>query len=49
MGTGGALNLIKKKTKNFLLINGDTIFCIDIDDFLKSSNNKNWIHVTNIK
>lgn len=40
MGTGGALNLIKKKTKNFLLINGDTIFCIDIDNFLRSSNNK---------
>ncbi len=38
MGTGGALNLIKKKTKNFLLINGDTIFNIDFNEFLKCSN-----------
>ena len=33
MGTGGALNLIKKKVNDFILVNGDTIFNIDIEDF----------------
>ena len=35
MGTGGALNLIKKKVNDFILVNGDTIFNIDIEDFTK--------------
>lgn len=38
LGTGGALNLIKKKiSKNFLLFNGDSIFDIDINKFLSES------------
>ena len=35
MGTGGALNLIKKKVNDFVLVNGDTIFDIDIINFIK--------------
>jgi len=36
MGTGGALNAIKHKiTKNFFLINGDTIFDININELSK--------------
>ena len=35
MGTGGALNLIKKKVNDFILTNGDTIFDIDIISFIK--------------
>ena len=34
MGTGGALNLIKSKTNNFILLNGDTIFDINYLKFL---------------
>ena len=37
MGTGGALlNLKKKKIKDFILVNGDTIFDIDLKNFVKS-------------
>ena len=37
MGTGGALlGLQKNKINDFLLINGDTIFNININDFVKS-------------
>ena len=35
MGTGGALNLIKKKVNDFVLVNGDSIFDIDIINFTK--------------
>ena len=34
MGTGGALlNLKKKKINDFILVNGDTIFDVDINDW----------------
>ena len=37
MGTGGALlGLQKNKVNDFLLINGDTIFNLNINDFVKS-------------
>ena len=37
MGTGGALlNLKKTKINDFVLINGDTIFDIDLKDFITS-------------
>jgi len=37
MGTGGALlNLKNKNIKDFILVNGDTIFDIDLVDFTKS-------------
>ncbi len=37
MGTGGALNLLKNKDiKDFLLINGDTIFDINLISFFRS-------------
>ena len=37
MGTGGALlSLKKEKIKDFILVNGDTVFDIDLADFLKS-------------
>ena len=36
MGTGGALlNLRKEKVKDFILVNGDTIFDIDINNLIK--------------
>ena len=36
LGTGGALNLLKGKIKNdFILINGDSYFEINIDDLIK--------------
>jgi D-glycero-D-manno-heptose 1,7-bisphosphate phosphatase len=37
MGTGGALlSLKKEKIKDFILVNGDTVFDINLADFLKS-------------
>ncbi len=36
MGTGGALFKLKSKVKDFILVNGDTIFDIDLINFLKS-------------
>ena len=36
MGTGGALFSLKKKINCLILVNGDTIFDIDIKDFVKS-------------
>ncbi len=36
MGTGGALYKLKSKVKDFILINGDTIFDINLIEFLKS-------------
>jgi len=42
MGTGGALlNLKKEKINNFVLINGDTIFDIDVNNLVKICGNKN--------
>ena len=36
MGTGGALlNLKKEKINDFILVNGDTIFDVDINDLVK--------------
>ena len=35
MGTGGALHLIKKKVNDFVLVNGDSIFDINIVNFTK--------------
>ena len=35
MGTGGALHLIKKKVNDFVLVNGDSIFDINIVNFIK--------------
>ena len=41
MGTGGALLSLKKyKINDFLLINGDTIFNVNVDDFIKSFRQK---------
>ena len=41
MGTGGALlSLKKKKIKDFILTNGDTIFDINLTELLKSFNKK---------
>ncbi len=40
MGTGGALYQLREKTDNFILINGDTIFDIDFNNFIKSLKNK---------
>ena len=37
-GTGGALYKLKKKIKkNFILMNGDTLFDIDINQFIKKN------------
>jgi D,D-heptose 1,7-bisphosphate phosphatase len=38
MGTGGCLFKLKNKLNNFILINGDTFFDIDINKFLKLKN-----------
>ena len=41
MGTGGALLSLKKyKINDFLLINGDTIFNVNVNDFIKSFRQK---------
>lgn len=43
LGTGGSLNLLKKKIKNdFLLVNGDSFLQYDFSNFLKKSN-KNFL------
>ena len=37
LGTGGALHILKKKkVKDFVLLNGDTIFDINLNDLIKS-------------
>jgi len=36
LGTGGALRRLNKKLNDFVLINGDTIFDIDLQEFIKS-------------
>ena len=41
LGTGGALHsLKKKKVKDFILLNGDTIFDINLNDLIKSKKKK---------
>ena len=40
MGTGGALFKLKSKVKDFILVNGDTIFDIDLINFFKSISNQ---------
>ena len=40
MGTGGALFGLKKKINNFVLVNGDTIFDIDIKNLVNLSKTK---------
>ena len=40
MGTGGALYKLRKKIDNFILINGDTVFDIDLNNFIKSLKKK---------
>ena len=40
MGTGGALFQLRKK-KDFILVNGDTVFDINLNDFVKSYKKKN--------
>jgi len=42
-GTGGALYKLKKKiNKNFILMNGDTLFDIDINQFIKNKLRNNF-------
>jgi len=37
LGTGGALHILKeKKVKDFILVNGDTLFDINLNDLIKS-------------
>lgn len=42
LGTGGAIRfaLSKCKTDEALILNGDTLFCVDIDDFISFSKSK---------
>ena len=50
MGTGGALNIIKKmKTKDFVLINGDTFLDVDIQKLIKSCSKNSYGSLTLIK
>ena len=50
MGTGGALNIIKrKKTNDFILINGDTFLDVDIQKLIKSCNKNSYGSLTLIK
>lgn len=46
LGTGGCLNLIKNKISNkFLVFNGDSIFDININEFVKEGIKKNQIRL----
>ncbi len=50
MGTGGALNIIKrKKTNDFILINGDTFLDVDIQKLIKSCSKNSYGSLTLIK
>ena len=40
MGTGGALFKLQKRVNDFILVNGDTVFDINLDNFIKSKGNK---------
>ena len=46
LGTGGSLNLLKKKLKNdFLLINGDSYLEYNFENFLKKSNKNSLCNI----
>ena len=47
MDTGGALNVLKKKVNDFILVNGDTIFDIDIIQLIKT-HKKNYLGVMSV-
>jgi D-glycero-D-manno-heptose 1,7-bisphosphate phosphatase len=47
MDTGGALNVLKKKVNDFVLVNGDTIFDIDIIQLIKTQK-KNYLGVMSV-
>ena len=50
MGTGGALNIIKRKKNNdFILINGDTFLDVDIRKLIKSCSKNSYGSLTLIK
>jgi NDP-sugar pyrophosphorylase family protein len=50
MGTGGSLYPLKQINKNdFILINGDTVFDIDFNKFIKSKNKKSIGSIALIK
>ena len=50
MGTGGALNIIKKKiTNNFILMNGDTYLDVDLQKLIKSCSKNSYGSLTLIK
>ena len=50
LGTGGALHILKKKkVKDFILLNGDTIFDIDLNDLIKSKKKNSLGSVALIK
>lgn len=51
MGTGGALNIIKKKINNdFILVNGDTFVDFDLNKLIKKKTNNNiYMVVSDIK
>ena len=40
MGTAGALNNLKKKINDFILINGDTFLEVDLNNLIRSCDNK---------
>ena len=50
LGTGGALNLLKrKKINDFILINGDTFINVDLNKLIKSCNKNSFGALTLIK
>ena len=50
MGTGGALNILKKKKLNdFILINGDTFLNVDLSKLIKSCGRNSFGSLTLIR
>tara|TARA_B100000579_G_scaffold21758_1_gene15335 strand:+ start:2044 stop:3228 length:1185 start_codon:yes stop_codon:yes gene_type:complete len=49
MGTAGALNSLKKKVNDFILINGDTFLEIDLKKLVKSCDKKSYGSLTLVK
>jgi D,D-heptose 1,7-bisphosphate phosphatase len=49
MGTGGALNSIKKKINDFILLNGDTLLDIDYLKLIKSLDKNNYGTISLVK
>ena len=50
LGTGGCLNLIKKKVSSkFILFNGDTIFDINLNEFIKNKFSPDEIYMALLK